>query len=51
VVFFAPEHLELVKGDPSIRRRFLDIAISQFTFLLASFRSILPNPSSKKRST
>jgi len=31
VVFFAPEHLELVKGDPSIRRRFLDIAISQIS--------------------
>lgn len=31
VVFFAPEHLELVKGDPSIRRRFLDMAISQIS--------------------
>lgn len=31
VVFFAPEHLELVKGDPSVRRRFLDIAISQIS--------------------
>ncbi|HZW50006.1 MAG TPA: DNA replication/repair protein RecF [Bacillota bacterium] len=31
VVFFAPEHLLLVKGDPSGRRRFLDIAISQIS--------------------
>ncbi len=29
VVLFAPEHLELVKGEPSLRRRFLDMAIGQ----------------------
>ena len=29
VVMFSPEDLELVKGSPSVRRRFLDEAISQ----------------------
>ncbi len=29
VVLFAPEHLELVKGEPALRRRFLDMAIGQ----------------------
>ena len=29
VVMFSPEELELVKGSPSLRRRFLDTAISQ----------------------
>ena len=28
-VMFSPEDLELVKGSPSVRRRFLDSAVSQ----------------------
>ncbi|MCL2497217.1 MAG: DNA replication and repair protein RecF, partial [Symbiobacteriaceae bacterium] len=31
LVFFAPEHLSLVKGDPGQRRRFLDILFSQLS--------------------
>src|SRR5690554_5219258 len=31
VVFFAPEDLEIVKGDPSKRRKFIDIEIGQIS--------------------
>ncbi|MDD6484586.1 MAG: DNA replication/repair protein RecF [Clostridiales bacterium] len=31
VVMFSPEDLELVKGSPSVRRRFIDSAISQLS--------------------
>lgn len=29
VVMFSPEDLELIKGSPSVRRRFIDVALSQ----------------------
>ena len=31
VVFFSPEDIEMIKGSPSLRRRFIDIAISQMS--------------------
>ena len=38
-VIFAPEDLALVKGDPDVRRRFLDDLLVQLTPRLASVRS------------
>jgi DNA replication and repair protein RecF len=38
-VVFAPEDLALVKGDPDVRRRFLDDLLVQLTPRLASVRS------------
>ena len=44
-VFFAPEDLELIKGSPSIRRKFLDMEIGQIDALylhhLSDYRKIL----------
>ncbi len=46
-VLFYPEHLQLVKGSPSLRREFLNIAISQidpaYIPLYASYQKILDN--------
>lgn len=45
VVLFAPEHLELVKGEPALRRRFLDMAIGQinrpYLHQLAQYNKLL----------
>ncbi|MGL5530682.1 MAG: DNA replication/repair protein RecF [Culicoidibacterales bacterium] len=45
VVKFSPEDLELVKGQPSVRRRFLDIELSQasptYFLALANFQKLL----------
>lgn len=45
VVMFSPEDLQLIKSDPSIRRRFLDMQISQinsqYCFSLAKYNKIL----------
>jgi DNA replication and repair protein RecF len=45
VVLFAPEDLELVKGPPSVRRRFLDIEIGQiqssYLYHLAQYKRAL----------
>ena len=45
VVMFAPEDLNLVKGSPSVRRRFLDMEIGQISSVylhdLLSFQKIL----------
>lgn len=38
-VIFSPEDLELVKGDPAVRRRFLDASISNLTPSYLSYRS------------
>ncbi len=46
-VLFYPEHLQLVKGSPALRREFLNIAISQiepsYIPLYASYQKILDN--------
>ena len=46
-VLFSPDHLQMVKGSPSERRRFLDIAISQcypvYLGLYAYYGKILEN--------
>ncbi len=46
-VLFYPEHLQLVKGSPALRREFLNIAISQiepsYIPLYASYQRILDN--------
>lgn len=45
VVMFAPEDLEIVKGGPSVRRRFLDMEIGQvhpsYLFHLQQFQKVL----------
>ncbi len=45
VVFFSPDDLEIVKGAPSIRRRFLDIEICQIDKMylknLSSYQKVL----------
>lgn len=45
VIKFSPEDLELVKGQPSIRRKFLDIELSQaspaYFLALANFQRLL----------
>jgi DNA replication and repair protein RecF len=45
VVMFAPEDLEIVKGSPSIRRRFLDMEIGQvhptYLYDLSQYQKIL----------
>jgi DNA replication and repair protein RecF len=45
VVMFAPEDLEIVKGTPGIRRRFLDMEIGQvqpsYLFHLQQYQKIL----------
>lgn len=45
VIMFCPDDLEIVKGSPSIRRRFLNIELSQFrndyVFLLKEYNGIL----------
>lgn len=45
VVMFAPENLEIVKGSPSIRRRFLDMEIGQvqpnYLYQLQQYRNAL----------
>jgi len=45
VVMFAPEDLEIVKGSPSIRRRFLDMEIGQvqpsYLFHLQQYQKVL----------
>lgn len=44
-VFFAPEDLELIKGSPTVRRRFLNIEIGQidslYLFHLSSYGKVL----------
>lgn len=46
-VLFYPEHLQLVKGSPALRREFLNIAISQiepsYIPIYASYQKILDN--------
>lgn len=45
VIKFSPEDLELVKGQPSVRRRFLDIELSQaspaYFLALANYQKLL----------
>ena len=45
VIMFCPDDLEIVKGSPSIRRRFLNIELSQFrndyVLLLKEYNQIL----------
>src|SRR5699024_551397 len=45
VVMFAPEDLALVKGSPSIRRRFIDMELGQiepvYLYHLAEYQKIL----------
>ncbi|MDY0210314.1 MAG: DNA replication/repair protein RecF [Acholeplasma sp.] len=45
VIMFAPEDLELIKGQPSIRRQFLDIEMTQihkpYLFVLSKYKQIL----------
>ena len=45
VIMFAPEDLELIKGQPAIRRQFLDIEMSQihkpYLFTLLKYKQIL----------
>ena len=45
VVMFAPEDLELIKGNPKIRRKFLDVEIGQiskdYIFNLQNYKKIL----------
>lgn len=45
VIMFSPEDLQLIKNDPSTRRRFLDMEISQinskYCFSLAKYNKIL----------
>lgn len=45
VVMFAPEDLEIVKGSPGIRRRFMDMEIGQvqpnYVYLLARYLKVL----------
>lgn len=45
VVMFAPEDLDLIKGNPQIRRKFLDLEIGQiskeYLFNLQNYRKIL----------
>jgi DNA replication and repair protein RecF len=45
VVMFAPEHLEIVKGSPGVRRRFLDMEIGQvqpgYLYHLVQYQKIL----------
>lgn len=45
VIMFCPDDLEIVKGSPSIRRRFLNIELSQFrneyVFLLKEYNLLL----------
>jgi len=45
VVMFAPEDIELIKGNPQLRRRFLDLEIGQiskkYLFNLQNYRKIL----------
>ncbi|MDR2661004.1 MAG: DNA replication/repair protein RecF [Lactobacillaceae bacterium] len=47
VVLFAPEDLELVKGSPSIRRKFMDLEFvqmsSEYLFNLLNFKTVLKN--------
>ena len=49
VVFFAPEHLALVKADPSQRRRFIDILLSQlyhkYLYQLSQYQKLLRSKS------
>jgi DNA replication and repair protein RecF len=50
VVLFAPEDLELVKGSPSVRRKFLDSEFgqmsSEYLFNFLSFNAVLKNRNS-----
>jgi len=45
VVMFAPEDMDLIKGNPQIRRKFLDLEIGQiskeYLYLLQNYRKIL----------
>lgn len=45
VIMFAPEDLDLIKGQPSVRRQFLDIEMSQihkpYMFVLSKYKQIL----------
>ena len=45
VIMFCPDDLEIVKGSPSVRRRFLNIELSQFrndyVFLLKEYNMLL----------
>jgi len=45
IVFFAPEHLQIIKGSPSGRRRYLDMFIAQlskpYISLLADYNIVL----------
>ncbi|MDY0346427.1 MAG: DNA replication and repair protein RecF [Acholeplasma sp.] len=45
VIMFAPEDLELIKGQPAIRRQFLDIEMTQihkpYLFTLSKYKQIL----------
>jgi DNA replication and repair protein RecF len=45
VVFFAPEDLDLVKGNPKVRRRFLDLELGQtskrYLHLIRQYQKIL----------
>lgn len=49
-VLFCPSHLGIIKDSPSVRRKFLDIAISQlrpiYIKMLAKYNSVLENRNS-----
>ena len=49
VVMFAPEDLNLVKGSPQVRRRFIDMEIGQISpVYLHEYESISKNTATKK---
>ncbi len=49
MIFFSPETLEVVKGSPAMRRKFLDILLcqtnKQYLYLLKTYNSLIKNKS------